>query len=817
MNDNVQIISFEYEVDKKSVKEAEKANDKLEKSFDDIGSSAQSVEKEIDDAQASLVRMIKANKDVAAGAGKTSKFLKGQAAEIKKVGTEAETAAQKFERLEKAESLSRAKVGGFGNLASGGGALATGVSDIGAGSALETAALPIRGAVEGIEGLVQVVAAVPLVTSVASAAYTTTATALTATSVSAFGLTTSLAVLAAPIVAIVAVSALAAKSFSDDVKTFNTAIEARQVGLRLEVEALGQTTEEIEGQIGALEEQQRQNQELVAIYTETKEAAGLLGTVFLKTGKRLKEVEAEAGTTNEELAGLRSALESSEVAANDAAEATIRATEAEKELTKTRISAAAEEAKFETRIEKANEDALEAELAAIETRRTEIEKETDSIKEAQLAAELNGTSTREYADRLKELDEELIQLAENEQFVNEQTRSTTESMEDLEKALEDAEKAEESLTKSVEKNEQKIVDETQRGADRRDSINVKALQRHEDLIVKFAQSEVDALTKIRQSQQDALRELGREDVDALRDQKITERQAQIDFQRDETDIAIKHRDNLKRINRQGKEDETTALRKLDFAAAAEARRATTRQVSEENTSFSNERKERLREFQQSQVDSRNNFILEREQRLIEFNRGLQDIQINARREAQQRRVNLARRENEIVLARNRELKLGQEASQKRLEQYAALLNAELALLAEATRAVDKARTGVDKGSGEGTVTPSPPSGGGGGATVPPPTALAAGGPLAAGQTALVNEPPFGTESFTSGGRTRQLPDTPGMFTALRSGTVNAAPRGNLTMQFDFAGVQVNTISQLRQIARREASNAVDQFAREISR
>lgn len=801
MADNVQvkITKLVYDVDGGSVSKSKRANSDLIVSFDDLSGSAKTVEKEFDEARESMTRMIKVNKQVSVGASKANKTLKGQADGLRGVSKEAETLTDRLNRLDKANSQVRGQVGALGDVGSAGRTIGGAAGAFG-NTELERSVSILAEIPDTLEAIPQLVASFP-------AAFSAAQVALTGTTVAVGGLTFSLGLLLLPIAAIAASVAIATRKNADYKKQIDAGVDA----LRTEIDARENTTAEIQEQIDTLEQQRDANAEVTKALTEAKDAGGLLGTVFLGTNKRLKEAQAEAGDTQLQIEGLNRALESSQVAANDAAMQ-------EQALADARVATATRDAEFQVRVEESSKERLEAEQEAIDATEKRIKREIELLKESGDTSEIVNERIGELNDQLAELAERTILVKEASKTAVSDAEDTAEASTELADALKEAEKEQEKFAGTVERSEQKIADEVQRGADKRESVARKQSQRLEDLAIKTAQAEMDALTKLREKQADAILDLERSFADDGRQQRIDERQDKIEFQRGEAESATEHAQRLQRIRLDAERDEEDLIRDRDFAGLARSRRDTARKLADESQSFNDGRKERLQEFKQSQVDSRNAFIQEREQRIIEFNRQLADIQTQAKREAQQRRINFARREQEIVKSANRELVLLQQTEAKKLSLLADALQAQLDLFSSATRVTQSAKKEVEKSekTDSGGTTATPPSSTGGG-SVPKQKTLASGGRLMRGETATVNE--LGTETFTpDGGSPFRLPAGRGQFKPARSGRVNpAGDSGGLMIAVDIGGIMVNDRSQILSEATRIFQRDLERAVRGIGR
>ncbi len=291
-----------------------------------------------------------------------------------------------------------------------------------------------------------------------------------------------------------------------------------------------------------------------------------------------------------------------------------------------------------------------------------------------------------------------------------------------------------------------------------------------DIAREAADGAAKALRDLQQKRSDLALQFTRDDEKAQRDAAMSEIDIRIGAAREEEKSFRDHLRNLEKIRADAQDREFELIMNRDFAGLFFSRRQTGRQLTDASQSFSSERQERQIGTRDQIDDLRRSIQNERNERIIAYNQSLQDAQIAYTRQRQEdnRQRQIAIREAQI--ARNRELQsLTQSINAQLQARYRgyreelrlatltvqARIDLENAILQRAKKAAAEAQPTV-KRVGGGT-----------------PTFRAVGGPLQAGQLAIVNEPgSSGRETFTSAGQTVDLPGM-GAFLPSRAGTVNA--------------------------------------------
>jgi len=330
------------------------------------------------------------------------------------------------------------------------------------------------------------------------------------------------------------------------------------------------------------------------------------------------------------------------------------------------------------------------------------------------------------------------------------------------KALDEAKKKEEERARAIEQASKDIAQATLREAQAEAAAAKKRADALQDIARKFSQASEDALRDLVQDQADMAVEFGQEQYDLI-----------LEAQREETKAARDHVRTLRDIRKKAALDEFNAARDRDFARLVEIRRGVEESIDEESERFAEERKEANIALRQRLTDARTAYMRERADRLREYNRQLSDLRLAKRREQQEARTNYQRELATLRQALANEIALKRQALQDTLKATQAWASGMRNLVSAATGAISRGISTDNPYLIEESQLK---------------TRLvrrAAGGPLMAGQSALVNE--RGSERYMSGGRSVGLPGGMGVFTPFKSGSVQPAGNGIVIQQTVVAG------------------------------
>ena len=326
-----------------------------------------------------------------------------------------------------------------------------------------------------------------------------------------------------------------------------------------------------------------------------------------------------------------------------------------------------------------------------------------------------------------------------------------------------------------------------------------------EIAADAADAAADALAKLQERRAELAEDFARGEAEAARQLQREDLERQIAFQREEARAYRDHVQNLEDIRRAAQDREADLIAARDFAGLYRSRRDTTRQLEEANRNFVRERKERQEEYKLEREDAARHAEEQRRERLRQYQQALADAQAAYYKERAQ--IEQQRREALAQAAADRARALAEEATARRqaldarrkgLIDEINLINQTEAAKAEIIATQSARALAALSGLWEGTAaafaraalrismpaqaTPGTFSTYGG-------SRRQAGGPLAAGEWALVNEGAGQRETFTAGGRTAQFPPGMGLFFPAQAGMVNAGRRGNVALTFNIDGAQ----------------------------
>lgn len=388
----------------------------------------------------------------------------------------------------------------------------------------------------------------------------------------------------------------------------------------------------------------------------------------------------------------------------------------------------------------------------------------------------------------------------------------------------------------IEKQNQEIADSVKQYNDDITSMDADRLQSLSEANQQFADDQVRIAQEAAQASKDALADLIedrnklntdyiRDGEKAERDRQSNIRDAHIKAARQEVEDTQQHAEKLAKMRDDQRRDEEKALMNLDFAKLFELTTDNAGVMAGENTEFAAQREARNTALQYELEDMQTAFNDERAERLIKFNQDLSDRSVQYQKELEQIRTQAVEKQAQLAATHaaelvqiqnkyNAELQIRQSAMQKELQflmqteaQRAQILaNTQNQLLAQAAQLASrygmKTSAGVQQASARQSVqnvvdtvrnspvgstlqnignTISNVAGNVGNTLSNLMNGLqgrAGGGPLAAGQSAMVNEPwSSGKEGWQTGGRSYALPGQTGIFTPFQSGNVDANRKG----------------------------------------
>lgn len=390
------------------------------------------------------------------------------------------------------------------------------------------------------------------------------------------------------------------------------------------------------------------------------------GAIGVKALSREEETHAEQveisksnlKDMNQELAGLEALLESSALAANDAAAAEAARTEA-----------LLSEAQTAGQTVAVQERARNATVAANESRLQAIDSETAAIQAEIAVLESSGNTSEEVAARIAELNGQLSQLGDESSFIKDTAldlararEQEAEAQKAQEKAQADAQRAAERRASEIERAEQQIASARRKAADTTSKAKTKLSRTNADISTDLDRTFTDIATKTRR---------GIKQVQA----EIAEAQfeAQLDNFQDEQTSLRQHYDTLEDIRTDALNSEEDLFRGRDFLGLRDLARDTERQRQQETTALEREQREQDIQLNQEIQDIERQGELKRQQRLEDGRDERADARLAARRKRIDAREATRRDIIDAKEAARAEIALAQQTIQQKLQleqQYA---------------------------------------------------------------------------------------------------------------------------------------------------
>lgn len=408
---------------------------------------------------------------------------------------------------------------------------------------------------------------------------------------------------------------------------------------------------------------------------------GDLTGAFAPVTDRTKELEKSLVTTAGQINGLESALKSTEVAANTAAQA-------EQKLADARLANIDAEIALELKIAamrrsgattKQYEDeaaATAATIRALRDRIPQLEKEAESNEAASVKLE---TMRKKIEDLTKDLQAFNDEAARTKAF---------DIIKNFFKGTGDAiSKGLKPVTDAIAKSVQDVIDRDARLIDVQTKYNSAVIQldeqtaekragileKYNDAIVDAAQKAVDdatkALDQLEQRQKEARLSLTRDNEKEAREAGDAELEIQIKTRRAERDDLVEHLRRVKEIRDGDKAAEQAALLDRNFLSLYKMRQAKAQELEQENTGYLERKQDRQQEAQDERNDDTMQRGIARRERLISYEQQLADA-----REAYRLDLDNAR------IAKNVALRMADEQRNTELRKLNEKYAAETALL-----------------------------------------------------------------------------------------------------------------------------------------
>lgn len=460
----------------------------------------------------------------------------------------------------------------------------------------------------------------------------------------------------------------------------------------------------------------------------------------------------------------------------------------EMEAGKARVEGAiGAQAKFYELIQTGTSEEIKQGLADLENRRKAqeaIRRDTqaafDAIKQqygllADVVLQTSGLN-----DQMKQQDTEL----QNTQF---QIDAYNRALKSSEVAANDARKANEGYAATLQQRADEQAKIAQQAQQEEQRISQQAAEQEAAILLRAADQRIALAQRVAQQEQDALTKLQRDLAEGRIQLEQRQADARLQYQRDEAQSARSHYHNLLTIRKDAEADEFELVLNRDFAGLAKLRRDTDRRLGEEDERYIEERKQRLTALKNQLGDQQKAFIREREQRIRQYQQQLTDL-----RQVQVRELQAINEAAQIDIQRlheklEAELQMKSAAYTRALQLESDYLRIREQLLAHSITA---AQAEFQQMQSAGTLFSSIGS-------QKRMEGLASGGPLGAGQIALVNEGFSGQrESFRTGGKSGLFPNAMGLFMPLKSGNVDPGGRGNVSIPISLT-VNGNSYADIR--------------------
>ena len=338
----------------------------------------------------------------------------------------------------------------------------------------------------------------------------------------------------------------------------------------------------------------------------------------------------------DEHAMLTEALNSVEVAANDARIALLDSVDSEAELSRFRNKA----------LENTSEQ--NAELAKqIEQERAIVQKQIDTLK-------ASGNTSQEVQDEIKNLTANLSELDSQTQVLSSSAVKASEAQKAQSEAAEEAAEANKKAAEEQQKAIEKIADTNRKYTE-------SVTDANRDLQRGIADAATNA-AKASQEANTAFKDTFAETTRSFNDARL---QSEIDYH-EESQKA--QRDNvraIKNIIRDGTRSQEDALAERDFLSIDKSTKAAKRAIEDVAINAAAEKEERDIAAAQKLEDMQRNLVIERREEQIAFRQKMRDNMKNAREEIQALQTASVRKLQDLKTSLERELSLTAQSMQQK--------------------------------------------------------------------------------------------------------------------------------------------------------
>ena len=446
-------------------------------------------------------------------------------------------------------------------------------------------------------------------------------------------------------------------------------IRERIKKLQEEKDATDKLAGDITGaQSNAFAAAQKQYGDLGARILTALGSTGLYGDTLKDTTAKQDELTKKSGELQGQIDGLTKALDSSSVAANDAAKA-------QEKLTDALLQDAADKGRL------FKQQAADADLTA-----DQAKKRVQSLKDEQEALLAEYITLQQSGDTSDKVKERLAALQKQMDETSKEIDNLTDNIIPAKTALDDMAAAAERGKKQTQE-EQKAIDDRNKalaGAVEKYDNDVAAIQKqgveerlaierkYQDTLVSIAQKAAeqaqDNLRKLQQEQEKLTIDFSRGEADAQRKAQYDQMTEQIKAQEDEAKSLVEHQRKLEDIRKQARQREFEFILDRNFLGLFQSQQQTRNDMENENTQFGRGQQDRSVARQQQSQDAARQREFEHQQRLVAYQQANEDAKRNY----------LIQTQNDAI-ARQRSIAQARQAEQVALADEARKITTELAL------------------------------------------------------------------------------------------------------------------------------------------
>jgi hypothetical protein len=459
------------------------------------------------------------------------------------------------------------------------------------------------------------------------------------------------------------------KVLGEELSGSKKALDAATAGLQAYYQAVQNgTTESLQNQLKALRQKNdAEMQELEVLkaardkgFQAAQTAYGDLGArilvgigqaegTFKALDDRIAELEKSTTVTGGQMAALDRAIQSTAVAANDAADA-LKAQQAEQlriaeynaQIDRQRL----QDAKLTSEQGRQRVKDLQDELKVVQDEMAAIEGLTQTNDDARKKYEELKDRASALSGEIHTLTTELIPAAK----AAEGFKDALDKIKTLGQTLSDAaRRAFEWAGKELEDRDKRLADLAQRHNADVQAVEERSLQqraeiqkRYNDKLVELARNLADeaaaSLRRLEQQQADLATTFGRDEQKAQREASYQLLEQRIKAAREDEKAARDHYQRLAEIRQSAADREFDLILNRDFLGLFQSRRQTGRDLERENAQYNEQRQQRQQALEQQIQDDARNFERQRQERLIAYQQQLADAKLAYQRDLAEQRL-----------------------------------------------------------------------------------------------------------------------------------------------------------------------------------